>query len=329
MVAYLLLFVTALATSLVITPRIVHVSHRLGLLDRPGGRKVHATPVPRIGGVAIALSLALGLGVSVIINAHGPIRPAPDPKSLLPIISGAALVFAIGLWDDIDPVRPLWKLVVESIAACIVIAAGLTIDRVTIFGTTHQLGWLAVPITASWVLVITNAFNLMDGLDGLAAGLTTIAAATCGAVLLARGEGPGAMLVVTLIGALLGFLVYNFHPAKIFMGDSGSLLAGFLLAVTAITGRQKGATALAVGVPLLIFAVPLADTVMTVVRRIVAHNPSSGTHNGSLTRVFTADRGHIHHRLLEMGLSHRGAVLLLYGLMFLSSAVALLTMQLP
>ena len=171
----------------------------------------------------------------------------------------------------------------------------------------------------------------MDGLDGLAAGLISIAAVTCGAVLqLSRGEGPGAMLVVSLVGALLGCLVYNFHPAKIFMGDSGSLLAGFLLAVTAITGRQKGATALAVGVPLLIFAVPLLDTVTTIARRLVGSGPSSQTPRraGAITRVFTGeDRGHIHHRLLGMGLSHRGTVLLLYGLMILCSAIALLTMD--
>ena len=145
MVVYLLLFATALATSLAITPRIVHASHRLGWLDLPGGRKAHATPVPRTGGVAIALSLAVALGVSVVFNAHGFTRPAPDPKSLLPTIAGAALVFAVGLWDDIDPVGPALKLGVESIAATIAIAAGLTIDRVTIFGTTHQLGWFQVP----------------------------------------------------------------------------------------------------------------------------------------------------------------------------------------
>ena len=332
MVVYLALFLTALVSSLIVTPRVVQASHRLGLMDAPGGRKVHTTPVPRLGGVAIAVGLAVTLGVAVIIDAQTPGGPRPDPKSLLPIISGAALVFAVGVWDDVDSVGPGVKLLIESAAASIVIAAGLTIPRVTIFGTTHELAWLTVPVTAIWVLVVTNAFNLMDGLDGLAAGLIAIAATTCAAVLLARGEQPTAMLLVSLVGAVLGFLVYNFHPAKIFMGDSGSLLAGFLLAVTAITGRQKGATTLAVGVPLLIFALPLADTLIAIGRRLLARDspsPSGASLAAAIGRVLTGDRAHIHHRLLRLGLSHRAAVLVLYALMLGCSALALLTMDLP
>jgi UDP-GlcNAc:undecaprenyl-phosphate GlcNAc-1-phosphate transferase len=187
-------------------------------------------------------------------------------------------------------------------------------------------------VTVIWIVVVTNAFNLMDGLDGLAAGLIAIAAATCATVLLARGEQPAAMLLVSLVGAVLGFLVYNFHPAKIFMGDSGSLLAGFLLAVTAIIGRQKGATTLAVGVPLLVFALPLVDTAITVGRRLVARDTQTPSRIGlaaAVGRVLTGDRAHIHHRLLRMGFSHRAAVLTLYALMLLCSAVALLTMERP
>jgi UDP-GlcNAc:undecaprenyl-phosphate GlcNAc-1-phosphate transferase len=330
MVVFLTLFLTALVSALVITPRIVGASHRLGLMDAPGGRKVHTSPIPRLGGVAIAFALAVTLGVAVIIDAHNPGGPRPDPRSLLPIISGAALVFAVGVWDDVDPVGPVLKLLVQCAAAVIVIAGGLTIGRVTVFGATNELGWLAFPVTAIWVVVVTNAFNLMDGLDGLAAGLVAIAATTCATVLLARGELPAAMLLVSLVGAVLGFLVYNFHPAKIFMGDSGSLLAGFLLAVTAIIGRQKGATTLAVGVPLLIFALPLADTVIAIGRRLAARDAPGPSRIGlaaAVGRVLTGDRAHIHHRLLRMGFSHRAAVLTLYALMVLCSAVALLTMD--
>ena len=331
MVVFLSLFLTALASALVITPRIVAASHRLGLMDPPGGRKVHTSPIPRLGGVAIAFALAVTLGVAVIIDANSLGGPRPDPRSLLPIISGAALVFAVGVWDDVDAVGPGTKLVVECAAAVIVIAGGLGISRVTAFGTTHELGWLAFPVTAVWVVAVTNAFNLMDGLDGLAAGLIAIAATTCATVLLARGQLPAAMLLVSLVGAVLGFLVYNFHPARIFMGDSGSLLAGFLLAVTAIIGQQKGATTLAVGVPLLIFALPLADAVVTIIRRLLAgehgHGSVSTTFSDALRRVLTGDRAHIHHRLLGLGFSHRGAVLTLYALMVLCSAVALLTMD--
>jgi UDP-GlcNAc:undecaprenyl-phosphate GlcNAc-1-phosphate transferase len=330
---YLTLFVTALVSSLAITPAIVRSCHRRGLFDLPGERKVHTNPIPRLGGVAIAFGLAVALGVAVVIVAHGFASPRPDLEGLLPVISGAALVFAIGAWDDLDPVRPRLKLLVEGAAASIVIAAGLTITRVTILGTTYELGWVAIPATALWILVITNAFNLMDGLDGLACGLIAIAATTCATVLIARGQQPSALLLVSLVGAVLGFLAYNFHPARIFLGDSGSLLAGFLLAVTAVTGQQKGATALAVGMPLLIFALPLADTVVAIGRRLWGrgHPQQRGMASlaGALERIFTADRAHIHHRLLRLGLSHRAAVLALYALMVLCSAIALLTMEVP
>ncbi len=333
MVVYLTLFVTALVSSLAITPPIVRTCHRLGLLDPPGARKVHTTPIPRLGGVAIAFGLAISLVVAVIIETYADTDPKPNLRSLLPIIAGATLVFAIGAWDDLHPVGPRLKLFVESAAAAIVIAAGLTITRVTIFGTTHDLGWLAIPAAMLWVLVVTNAFNLMDGLDGLAGGLVAIAATTCATVLIARDQQPSAMLLVSLVGAVLGFLAYNFHPARIFLGDSGSLLAGFLLAATAITGQQKGATTLAVGMPLLIFALPLADTVVAIARRLLVRDPAPqrglASLAGAVERIFSADGAHIHHRLLRLGFSHRAAVLALYALMVLCSAIALLTMEVP
>jgi UDP-GlcNAc:undecaprenyl-phosphate/decaprenyl-phosphate GlcNAc-1-phosphate transferase len=333
MVVYLTLFVAALVSALATTPRIVRTCHRLRLLDLPGGRKVHTAPIPRLGGVAIALGLIVALGAAVVIDAHSPMGPNADPRSLLPIMSGAVLVFAIGAWDDLDPIGPGLKLLVEAAAAAIVIAADLTITRATFFGTTYELGWIAIPATALWIVVITNAFNLIDGLDGLAGGLIAIAAATCATVLIVRDQQPSAMLLVSLLGAVLGFLAYNFHPARIFLGDSGSLLAGFLLAVTAITGQQKGATTLAVGMPLLIFAVPLADTVIAIGRRLFRRGDPQrqglASITGAVERVFAADRAHIHHRLLGLGFSHRAAVLALYGLMLLCSVIALLTMDVP
>ena len=162
------------------------------------------------------------------------------------------------LWDDIDQVTARAKISTELVAALVVAGSGLAISSVTVLGSTVELGLLAVPLTVFWILVVTNAFNLMDGLDGLAAGLATIAAVTCSVVLLARDEWAGALLLVSLVGAIAGFFAYNFHPPKIFLGDCGSLLVGFLLAVTAIMGQQKDATTLAVAVPLLIFALPIS-----------------------------------------------------------------------
>ncbi|TMQ15251.1 MAG: undecaprenyl/decaprenyl-phosphate alpha-N-acetylglucosaminyl 1-phosphate transferase [Candidatus Rokuibacteriota bacterium] len=177
---------------------------------------------------------------------------------------------------------------------------------------------LAIPLTLLWIVGLTNAFNLMDGLDGLATGLAIIAAATCAAVSISRGDSQGGLLLVALLGALCGFLPYNFNPATIFLGDSGSLVVGYALAVTAVTGWQKGATALAVAVPLLIFALPISETLLSVVRR---------TRGLGIRHVFSADQQHLHYRLLGLGLSHRAAVLLLYVVSLSLSLLALATMQ--
>ena len=333
MVAYALLFLVAAATSAALSPVVARAGHRVGIVDHPGERKIHLTPVPRLGGVAVALALAVALGAAVLLDARALVPAAPDPKSLLPVIVGALLVFAVGLWDDIDAVTPAAKLGVECLAAFVTVGAGLTVRHVTIAGATYELGLAAAPLTILWILVVTNAFNLMDGLDGLAAGLAAIAAVTCSVVLLARGEQASALLLVSLAGAIVGFLAYNFHPAKIFLGDSGSLLAGFLLAVTAVTGRQKGATTLAVGVPLLIFLLPIADMFLAVVRRVIAGQREGATgwagRVRGLSTVFKADRRHLHHRLVDRGLSHRRTVLVLYACAVLFSALALVTMQIP
>jgi UDP-GlcNAc:undecaprenyl-phosphate GlcNAc-1-phosphate transferase len=333
MVTYVVLFGTAMAATLILTPVIVRTALRVGLVDAPGGRKLHASPVPRLGGVSIALALTVALGVVLAWQASGHAGISPDLSILLPIMTGAVLVFATGLWDDIDALSPAFKLGVQIVATAIVVGSGILVTRVTFLGTTIEFGWMALPVTALWILVVTNAFNLIDGLDGLAAGLVAIAAATCAAVLIARGEEVGAWLLVALVGAVVGFLVYNTHPARIFLGDSGSLLAGFLLAVTAVTGQQKGATAMAAGVPLLIFALPLADTGITIVRRLIGGQRRCA--EGAVSRVralggiFTADGAHLHHRLMTAGLSHRGTVLLLYLLACAGSAMALLSMEVP
>lgn len=331
MVAYVLLFATAALTSAAISPAVARLGHKVGLLDHPGGRKVHATAVPRLGGVALALALAAALGVAVLLDALPTVAVTPDPSTLLPTIAGATLVFAVGLWDDVEPVAAWVKLLVECAAAAIAVGAGLAFSQVTVGGTTYQIGHLAAPLTIAWILLITNAFNLMDGLDGLAAGLAAIAASTCAVVLLARDERAAALLLVSLTGAIAGFVAYNFHPARIFLGDSGSLLIGFLLAVTAITGQQKSATTLALGVPLLIFALPIAEAFFTVVRRLAAGQrhaqPGWRNRTQGLTELFKADRAHIHHRLIDRGLSHRRTVLVLYALAAAFSALALLTMQ--
>jgi UDP-GlcNAc:undecaprenyl-phosphate GlcNAc-1-phosphate transferase len=259
------------------------------------------------------------------------VLPGPrDPEIwvvMQPFVVGGLLIFLAGLVDDIRGLGPAPKLLVEIIAAAVMMASGLLIERITILGSTWALGWMAYPVTAAWLVGVTNAFNLIDGVDGLAPGIAALAGAACGAILIVRGHTAEAMLLAAFVGAMLGFLVYNFEPASIFLGDSGSLVAGFLLAATAIAGWQKGATALASAVPLLIFALPLADAASALMRRALAR-PTHGRSLGAVMRqVVEPDREHIHHRLLGLGWSVRRTVLILYGVTAVLSILALATAQ--
>jgi UDP-GlcNAc:undecaprenyl-phosphate/decaprenyl-phosphate GlcNAc-1-phosphate transferase len=328
MTVYLTLVLTATLFGLMLTPLVSTASSALGLLDAPGGRKVHSLSVPRVGGLAISLAAGLTLaGVAALAPWWGAVSPPIRP--LVPILLGAALVLAIGLLDDLRAL-PVWpKLLVQVGAAVLVMLSGLRIERITLGGDTWQLGLLAWPVTLGWIVGLTNAFNLIDGLDGLAAGIAVIAGATCAAILISRGHAAEAMLLAAMVGAALGFLVYNFAPASIFLGDGGSLLFGFVLATTAITGWQKGATALAAGVPLLIFALPIADAATTLVRRLL-RRPSEGrvTVRQVLRQIAEPDREHIHHRLMALGWSTQRTVLLLYAVTLVLSFLALATVRL-
>jgi UDP-GlcNAc:undecaprenyl-phosphate GlcNAc-1-phosphate transferase len=327
MTIYLALLLTGTTLGLLLTPLVTSASTALGLVDAPGGRKVHSTAVPRVGGLAIvAAAIAALLLVVQLLPVVG-IAP-PNFAPLAPVAIGAALVFGVGLLDDFATL-PAWpKLAVQSVAAGVVMASGLLIERLTIGGSTWQLGIVSYPVTLAWIIGLTNAFNLIDGIDGLAAGIAIIAGGTCAAILVGRGHSAEAMLVTALVGAAVGFLVFNFSPASIFLGDGGSLVFGFVLATTAITGWQKGATALAAGVPLLIFALPIADAATTLIRR-VGRRPARGrvTVIGVLRQIAEPDREHIHHRLMAVGWSTRQIVIILYRLTILLSLVALATAQ--
>jgi UDP-GlcNAc:undecaprenyl-phosphate GlcNAc-1-phosphate transferase len=304
----------ALALALVLTPAVRALARRWNLVDAPGGRKIHTVSVPRVGGVGITLAMMLALAGAAVTGEAS----ADDVHAWLPVLLGGALVFAVGLWDDVRPL-PAWvKLAVQIAGAGGAAALGVRIEHVTLLGSTLGLGLLALPLTILWIVGLTNAFNVMDGLDGLATGLAIIAAATCAVVSLARDDLQGGMLLVVLLGALCGFLPYNFNPATIFLGDSGSLVVGYVLAVTAITSFQKGATALVVLGPLLLFALPISETLHSVVRRLRGQG---------LRHVFLPDQQHVHHRLLGLGLSHRQVVLLLYGVSLSFSLLALTTLR--
>lgn len=328
MKVYLFLGLSSALFALLATPLVSRGSIRLGLVDAPGGRKVHARSVPRLGGVALVLATVLGM---ILVPLWGPqdFDPA-NWVTLQPFAVATALIFGIGLLDDVRGVRPVPKLAVQLAAAIVMMASGLLIQRITLLGATWELGWAAWPLTAAWIVGLTNAFNLIDGIDGLATGIAVLAGAACTAILVVRGHTAEAMMLAALVGAAAGFLAFNFAPASIFLGDGGSLVIGFLLATTAIAGWQKGATALATGVPLLIFALPIADLLTTVVRRGLAP-PASGRPSlrAAVRQLVEGDRQHIHHRLLALGWTTRQTVFILYGITAILSWLALSTAQAP
>jgi UDP-GlcNAc:undecaprenyl-phosphate GlcNAc-1-phosphate transferase len=325
MTPYLALILAGALLGLLFTPAVTFASRSLGLVDAPGGRKVHSTAVPRIGGLAIVAAAAMALLLVVWSMPMVGTTP-PDFHALRPVLLGTALVFGIGLYDDFTALSAAPKLMVQAVAAALVMSSGLLIERITVGGSTWQLGLWAYPVTLLWVMGLTNAFNLIDGIDGLACGIVVIAGTTCAAILIWRGHAAEAMLLAALVGAALGFLVYNFAPASIFLGDSGSLAFGFVLATTAIAGWQKGATALAAGVPLLIFALPIADAASTLFRRASRAPAAERFHLLTLLRrIIEPDREHIHHQLLALGWTQRRTVLVLYVLTGALCTLALTT----
>src|SRR5262245_35603269 len=310
---YTTLFLIAFLVSLGISPIIRRFAFVIGAVDLPGERKIHSVPIPRIGGVVIALSFAVTLAAAWNIGKLNASWMSPHLAAWWPILVGAAIVLMGGAFDDVRSL-PVWaKFVIQTAAAGTAIALGVRIDHISFFGSDPiNLGLLAVPITFLWIVGITNAFNLVDGLDGLAVGLGSIAAGTCAALFLLRGETSDALILIVVLGALLGFLPHNFNPARIYLGDSGSMLIGYMLAVTAIVGTQKTATALAVFVPLLVLGLPIIDTLFSMIRRFKGQKRHDTNWLQALRHMFKADQGHFHHRLMALGLSHRNAVLTLY-----------------
>ncbi len=312
MLKYLILFFFSFSGALVLTPLVRLLALRIGAVDRPGARKIQTKPIPRLGGVGVAMAAGLTVLLAHVLEGVDDVFIPVDLAAWTPMLLGGLIVFVGGVWDDIRTLSPGVKLLFQAAAAGVAIWFGVRIEELFFFGTgTWDLGMLAIPLTFLWIVGITNAFNLVDGLDGLAAGLASIAAGTCAAIFLLRGDAQDAMLLVILVGALAGFLRYNFNPARIFLGDSGSLVVGYVLAVTSITGSQKGATALGVVVPLLVFGLPILDTLLSMVRRFVGGLKMIQPYKAPLKqrvlaakRMFEADQGHIHHRLIALGFSH-------------------------
>jgi UDP-GlcNAc:undecaprenyl-phosphate GlcNAc-1-phosphate transferase len=298
-------FVLALLSSFVLTRYVRDFANARGLVAVPTQeRHLHSSPLPRLGGVAIFLSFSccVGLAALWVMRSHAP-HSVFSGKTLLTILAPASLVFLLGVYDDIHGAGPYFKFTVQGLAATMLFMGGLRIVNIPVIFGDHTLPWyVGLPITVLWVLAITNAFNLIDGLDGLAAGSALFSTLVAFVVALLNGPNLVTVMTIALAGAILGFLRYNFNPATIFLGDSGSLFIGFVLSALALEGAQKAPTIVAVAIPVVSFGLPILETALSIVRRLISGRP-----------VFTADAEHIHHKLLQHGMTHRQVVILLYG----------------
>jgi len=316
-------FLLPVLISLSATPWVIRFAKRIGATDKPDPRKVHTVITPRLGGLTIFISMAITLPVMIVI-APFHMAELVEHYSLALILIGCLFsIFILGFWDDLTPLKPGIKFGIQFIVAAIIYFAGFKISNITnpVGGDMLNVELIDFPLTLLWIVGITNAFNLIDGLDGLASGVATIACVSIFTVSAVTGEWATAMLALMMAGALVGFLRYNFHPAKIFLGDSGSLFIGFSLALMSIQSTTKITTGFALLFPLLVLVLPITDTLVSMVRRFLGsmlQDRSKTEKRDSVLRkihgMFKPDRSHIHHQLLSLGLSQTTAVLLLYGI---------------
>jgi len=286
----------ALAVSLASTPAVKWFAHRVGAMDVPkDARRVHTHPIPRLGGLAIFIGFVLSVAffADITVQFRG-------------ILLGAVIIVAVGVVDDIMSLPALLKFVIQIIAALVAVFHGVVIDIFSnpfVFSTAQyiNLRFLSIPVTVIWIVAITNSVNLIDGLDGLAVGVSTISSVAMLIIAYMVSDHNVAVVLAALTGACLGFLPYNFNPAKIFMGDTGALLLGYVLSTVSILGLFKFYAVVSFAVPFLVLALPLLDTSLAFFRRLIkGQNPMS------------PDRGHVHHRLLDMGLTQKQAVAVLF-----------------
>lgn len=301
---FVLAFLTAFVVALVLTPLTIRLATRYGLLDQPAARRIHRAPTPRLGGIPLALAFLAGIAVTAAFPRSDP----AEPVKLVGLALGVLLIAVAGVYDDTRELAPLPQFIIQLVAAAIAVASGVIIREFpNPFGGLIQLPeWLAIAFTLFWIVGMMNTINFLDGLDGLAAGVTVIASAVLFVHTFRLMQFSLTLLPLALMGAALGFLIFNFPPAKIFLG-SGAYLLGFALGVLSIIGGAKVATAL------LVLAIPILDVAWQIVSRLRAGRSP-----------FAADRGHLHHRLLDMGFSTRRIVLLYYALTAAFGALALI-----
>ena len=298
-------FILAAVVSFASTPLVRKLAFKIGAVDIPkDDRRVHKEAMPLIGGLAIALGVFVGMLIFM-----------PLSRKVISIIIGGSIILIGGIIDDVKDMSARDKMLVQIIAAGVLVFGGTRINFVTnpFSGGILYLGWLSIPISLFWIVGITNTINFIDGLDGLSAGVAMISSLSLMVVASKLGYSNVVILAALLGGACLGFLPHNFNPAKIFMGDTGAMFLGFILATISIEGVMKSVTAVAVLAPVIILGVPIFDTAFAIIRRLLSGQS-----------VATADRGHLHHRLLDRGFSQKKAVLILYGLSAVFGVFAIL-----
>jgi UDP-GlcNAc:undecaprenyl-phosphate GlcNAc-1-phosphate transferase len=288
---YLAAFLITLILALVITPVIIKLAHKFNFIDQPGARKINTKVIATAGGTAIYLAFMIPLRFFL-----------PANQTIKGIMIGGTFMLILGLIDDKFEISAPLKFIGQIIGALILIYYGVKINFITNpFGGFIYLGIYTIPFTVFWIVSIINTINLIDGLDGLAAGVSIIAVLTLFAVSLQENQVIAPMLAVLLAGSCFGFLKYNFNPAKVFMGDTGAMFIGYIIAAVSITGALKSAAAVTIFVPMLALAVPILDTTFAIIRRIFNDRP-----------IGEADHGHIHHRLLAIGMNQKQAVISVY-----------------
>lgn len=315
MKTYIVVFCGAAAAAVLLTPLVAYIAKAKGLIDQPGVRKVHKSAIPRIGGVAIFLSvMSVVLPVMVLDNTIGEAFRRIGVQ-MLALLGASAFIFLVGLIDDARSVPAKVKLLALIAASLAVCASGSRIQEITVDHLfSLDFAWASWPLTVLWIIGVTVGMNFIDGLDGLAAGISIIVCGTIAVMAFQGGQIAMAILMLALMGSLGGFLVFNFNPAKVFMGDCGSMFLGFIIGAGSVVCTAKTSAMVGLTMPMLALGVPLFDAVLTVIRR------------GTLDRrsIFSAERGHIHHRLLDKGFSHRRAVLLIYGATLVAAGTGML-----
>ncbi len=307
-------FILSMLCGIILTPIVRRLAHRAGLLDHAlSPRKIHGRPVPRLGGIAIVIAFYAPLmGLFFLHSGVGDMFVA-DRSHAIGLFVGGLAIALLGLYDDLRGAGAIRKFVVQFAVAGLLYKLGFRIEALANpFGDPIALGWFSLPFTLLWMVGVVNALNLIDGLDGLAGGVALVAVTITFLVSLQRGHPLMMLFSAALAGSIVGFLFYNFNPASIFMGDTGSMFLGFILAATAVETNQKASTAVAVIIPTVALGLPIMDTLLAIGRRAWRGRP-----------LFQADKEHIHHRLMERGFSHRQAVLVLYGFCVLLGLAAL------